>query len=115
MDFPIECQSIVIPNTGQFSPAIDCRKVHGDCSHFFLLFMGGDSGKTYTIQLNSLRDGTGTWLTLSDNASTPADIIVPTTKCAIYPIIPYTFRIAASAAVNADTTFAMQKGFSLNL
>lgn len=108
----VDCPDIVIANAAQNSNAVLVDVVHADSDDIILMCNQIDAAKTYVIQVNDKRDGTGNWYNLNDgtNDVTPPSIA---NKAVIFVILNQTFRIQASVAVASQCTWKMKKTYSM--
>jgi hypothetical protein len=110
MRTPVDCPDVVITNGQTDSNIVRASLIHADATAILLMFNSGDAVPTYTIQINSKEDGTGTWTTLNDGT---ADIKAPASgKSSTYPYLNFTFRIHSSVAVGSTTTFNMKVAYA---
>jgi hypothetical protein len=110
MRTPVDCPDVVIAQGATDSNTVRASIIHADATAILLGFLSGDAAPTYTIQINSKEDGSGTWTTLNDGT---ADIKAPaSTKSSTYPYLNFTFRIHASVATGSLTTFFMKKAYA---
>lgn len=112
MRSPVDCPDITIPNGQTVSNTVLVDKIHADADDVLLLASVIDGTKTYTIQINDQRDGSGSWYTLNDGT---ADIVPISTqgKASVYPFLNHTFRILANGAVTGAVTWKMKKTYSV--
>lgn len=112
MKSTVDCPDITIANGATNSNAVRRDQIHEDADEIILMASVIDAARTYKIQVNDKADGTGTWYDLQDG--TPANVIPPSVvnTATIYPLMGYTFRIVASAAVTGAVTWKMKKAMA---
>lgn len=109
----VDCPDITIANGASVSGAVRLDMVHEDADDIMLLCSTIDGARTYKIQINDKKDGTGSWYDLYDGA---ANVVPPSAvnRATIYPFLSYTFRIVADAAVIGPITWKMKKAYSIH-
>lgn len=102
------CPDVVILNGQVNSNIVLSYNVYEDAETFALFFVaGGDVAKTYKFQVSN--DGGVTFVDWTDGA---ALIAAPVSASSTYgPPAASAFRIVASAAVAAQTSWKMNKSF----